>query len=128
MHDIVTLRRQHTEWVIRQNPVTITINRTEKASQGGGFGEVKSEVGPLTVRIFQQASGVPQEVSTLAGVKLVDGAWGLLADSEADVRAGANVQDEFEVPGLGRFRVVGVYAQVMRGKPVGYQAVLERVG
>ena len=125
--DLVALRRQHTKWAIEQNPTTITIHRTEKIDAGGYFEEIESEVGPFTVRIYQYGTWVPQEVSTLAGTKQVDRTWGMLMDYEADVKAGSNVLDEFEVPGLGKFQVLEVYPQVVKGELVGYQVALEKV-
>lgn len=125
--DIVTLRRQHTKWAIQQNPVEITIQRTEKVDMGGYFDEVESEHSPYTVRIFQKGSRIPQEVSTLAGTKQVEAAWGLLADHEAEIKAGTNVLDEFEVTDLGKFQVLAVYPQIVQGQIVGYQADLEKV-
>jgi hypothetical protein len=125
--DMVTLRRQHTSWAIQQNPTTIIIHRTEKVDMGGYFEEKESEVGPFVVRIYQQSSGVPREVSTLAGTKQVDGAWGMLADWQADIKADPNVLDEFEVLGMGRFQVLEVYPQMVNGELVGYQVALEKV-
>ena len=125
--DLVALRRQHTKWAIQQNPVEITIQRTEKVDMGGYFDEVESEHGPYTVRIFQKGSRIPQEVSTLAGTKQVEAAWGLLADHEAEIKAGTNVLDEFEVTDLGKFQVLAVYPQIVQGQIVGYQADLEKV-
>ncbi len=125
--DLVTLRRHHTKWAIQQNPTTITIRRTEKIDMGGYFEEVESEVGPFVVRIYQYGTWAPQEVNTLAGIKQVDRTWGMLMDYEADVKSGPNVMDEFEVPGLGKFQVLEVYPQKVKGKIVGYQVVLERV-
>jgi len=125
--DLVTLRRQHTKWAIQQNPTTITIHRTEKIDMGGYFEEVESEIGPFVVRVYQQGTLIPQEVSTLAGTKQVDRTWGMLMDHEADVKVGSNVLDEFEVPALGKFQVLEVYPQVVKGELVGYQAVLEKV-
>jgi len=125
--DLVTLRRQHTKWAIQQNPTTITIHRTEKIDMGGYFEEVESEVGPFVVRIYQYGTSVPQEVNTLAGTKQVDRTWGMLMDHEADVKAGPNVTDEFEVPGMGRFQVLAVYPQVVKSELVGYQVALEKV-
>lgn len=125
--DLVALRRQHTKWAIEQNPTTITIHRTEKIDMGGYFEEVESEVGPFVVRIYQYGTGIPQEVNTLAGTKQVDKTWGMLMDYEADVKAGSNVLDEFEVPGLGKFQVLEVYPQVVKGELVGYQVTLEKV-
>jgi|SRR5690606_19968559 len=125
--DLVTLRRQHTKWAIEQNPTTITIHRTEKIDIGGYFEEVESEVGPFVVRIYQYGTQVPQEVSTLAGTKQVDRTWGMLMDYEADVKAGPNVLDEFEVADIGKFQVLEVYPQVVKGELVGYQVTLEKV-
>jgi len=125
--DLVSLRRQHVKWAIQQNPTTITIRRTEKIDMGGYFEEVESEVGPFVVRIYQYGTWVPQEVSTLAGTKQVDRTWGMLVDHEADVKAGSNVLDEFEVPGLGKFQVLEVYSQKVKDEIVGYQVTLEKV-
>ncbi|HOV80762.1 MAG TPA: hypothetical protein PK728_11775 [Bacillota bacterium] len=120
------LRAAHAR-AIAENPVQITVQRTEKVDMGGCFDEVASQCGPFTVRIFQQRSGIPQDINTLAGTKQVDKSWGLLADYQADLRAGPNVKDEFDVPGLGHFVVVAVYPQKVQGQIVGYQADLERV-
>ena len=125
--DLVALRRQHTKWAIQQNPTTITIHRTEKIDMGGYFEEVESEVGPLIVRIYQYGTWIPQEVSTLAGTKQVDRTMGMLADWQADIKAGPTVLDKFEVPGIGNFQVLEVYPQVVRGELVGYQVALEKV-
>jgi len=125
--DLVALRRQHVAWAIQQNPVEIIIQRTEKIDMGGYFEEKESEVGPLVVRIYQYGTWVPQEVNTLAGTKQVDRTWGMLMDHEADVKAGSDVLDEFEVLGLGKFQVLEVYPQVVKGELVGYQVTLEKV-
>ncbi|MDI6872275.1 MAG: hypothetical protein QME79_13185 [Bacillota bacterium] len=125
--DLVTLRRRHTAWCIQQNPTMITVQRTEKVAAGGGLSEVKSTKGPFTVRIFQQGGGRPRDVTGLAGAMLVNTGWGLLADHLADLKAGPNVRDEFEVPGIGRFVVRTIYPQVMLGQVVGYQAETEKV-
>ena len=120
------LRRAYKQ-SIAENPTEITVWRTEKVDMGGYFDEVTSARGPFTVRIFQQRSGIPQDIRTLAGTKQVDKSWGLLADYNANLRAGPNVKDEFDVPGLGHFLVVAVYPQKVQGQIVGYQADLERV-
>ncbi|NPV30499.1 MAG: hypothetical protein HPY58_12795 [Firmicutes bacterium] len=112
---------------IAENPTQIAVQRTEKVDMGGYFDEVVSQRGPFTVRIFQQGMRIPQEVASLAGTKQVDKGWGLLADYNADLRAGPNVKDEFDVPGLGHFVVIAVYPQKVQGQIVGYQADLERV-
>ena len=70
---------------------------------------------------------IPIEISTLGGTKQTDRGWGLLAGHEAEIKAGANVLDEFEVDGLGKFQVLAVYPQIIQGQVVGYQADLEKV-
>lgn len=79
------------------------------------------------MRIYQYGTWIPQDVSTLAGTKQVDRTWGMLMDYEADVKAGSDVLDEFEVPGLGKFQVLDAYPQKVKGKIVGYQVILEKV-
>ncbi|MBE3576883.1 MAG: hypothetical protein IMX00_04255 [Limnochordales bacterium] len=125
--DMVALRRQHIAWTIAQNPTTITVQRTERVDRGGYFDEVKTQHGPITVRIFTAGNRIPQEVSGLAGTKQVDRGWALLADERADLRVGPNIKDEFDVPGLGHFLVKAVYPQVVQGQVVGMQADLEKV-
>lgn len=127
MRGVVEALRRAQRQVIAENPVEITITRVEKVERDGAFEEIEDTVGPFTVRVFQRNSGAaPQEVSTLAGTKLVDTRWGLIADHLADIRTGANVKDEFEALGC-RFLVVAVYPQTAFGQVVGYQADLERV-
>jgi hypothetical protein len=124
--DLVNLRRQNILWTIQQNPITITIQRTEKVDMGGYFDEVKSTKGPFIVRIFTEGNRVPVGVSTLAGTKQIDKGWGLLADYNADIKAGPNVLDEFDTP-AGHFIIKAVYPQYLQGELVGYQADLEKV-
>jgi len=124
--DLVALRRQHILWAIQQNPTEITIQRTEKKDMGGYFEEVKSTKGPFTVRIFTEGNRIPLDVSTLAGTKQIDKSWGLLADYNADIKAGPNVLDEFNTP-AGHFIIKAVYPQYVQGQLAGYQADLEKV-
>lgn len=124
--NIVEMRRKHTKWSIKQNPLEININRTERKDAGGYFDNVKSQVGPFVVRLYVTGGGSPQNITTLAGEKQVDRYFGLLADYEADIQAGTTVSDEFEADGM-KFNVKAVYPQKISGKIVGYQCELERV-
>ncbi|MEG3071034.1 MAG: hypothetical protein RQM92_09670 [Candidatus Syntrophopropionicum ammoniitolerans] len=124
--DLVSLRQQHTTWAIQQNPTIIIVNRTEKIDKGGYFEEIKSEAGLYRAHIHPGNAGAAG-VSTLAVLKQLDKTWGMLADWQADIKAGPNVLDEFDVPGLGSFQVVGVFPQKMNGSLVGYQVALEKV-
>jgi len=124
--DMVSLRREHVAWCIQQNPVEITIQRTEKVDMGGYFDEVKSTKGPFIVRIFTEGNRAPVDVSTLAGTKQIDKGWGLLADYNADIKAGPNVLDEFDAL-AGHFIIKAVYPQYVQGQLVCFQADLEKV-
>ena len=123
--DVVAMRRENTLWSIRQNPSDILITRTEKTETEGHFEENTSTVGPFTVRVFKKGVGQPKETSNLGGTGTTDSGWGLIADWQADIKAGTNVKDIFEVPGLGNFAVVSVIPQRIAGQVVAYQADLE---
>lgn len=127
MADLVTLRRNNTIWSINQNPVTITITRTEKVETEGHFADNTSQIGPFTVRLFQANEQDVKTKTQLPGTKMIDAGWGLLADWQSDLRAGPNVRDEFEVPGQGFFVVKSVHPQKIQGQVVGNQVTLERV-
>lgn len=127
--DVMSLletRRRMLTFSIQQNPATITIHRTEKVRQGGGFAEVKTPLDPITVRIFQQKDNVVRVISDVSGLKEKVTDFGMLADHNADIRDGPNVRDEFDVPGLGHFVVVSVTKMLQSGEVVGYQVDLER--
>ena len=126
MSKLVEMRRKHTKWNIEQNPTEILINRTIKERKGGYIDESETDVGPFVVRIYSSNSNSPQTITTLAGEKQVDRHFGMLADCEADIRAGTNVKDEFEANGM-KFVVKAVYPQRVAGEIVGYQCELERV-
>lgn len=120
-------RKEHIKWNIMQNPVEITIQRTQKIRSGGGYNEIESTVGPFTVRLYIGSQKLSEKVTSLAGTKKTDPAWGLLADHNADIKSDPNIIDEFDVPVLGHFIVVTVFPQTVNGEIVGYQADLERV-
>lgn len=126
MSRIVELRRKHTQWSIKQNPSTITINRTIKQKAQGYIDERNIDVGPFVVRIFNAGSSSPQTVTTLAGEKQTDTYFGILADFEADIQASTTTKDEFVVDGI-RYLVKAIYPQKISGEIVGYQGELERV-
>ena len=125
--DNITRRRQQIQWAIAQNPVTVTIHRTEKIETEGHFEEIKTQAGPFSVRIFPKGQRYPKEVSDIAGTKQIDEGWGLLADYQADIKAGPNVLDEFEVSGLGSFKITAIHPQMVMGQIAGYQADIEKV-
>jgi hypothetical protein len=126
MNLIATMKNAQTQ-VISENPVQITIHRTTKEEKDGGFKEHKSNVGPFTVRVYQQKAVNSQESSALVGTKYVSKSWGLLTDYQADVQATPDIRDEFDVEDIGHFRILAVYPQKIQGEIWGYQADLEKV-
>jgi hypothetical protein len=125
--DFVQKRKDHIRWAIEQNPTKITVNRTEKTRSGGGFEENSPALDSIVVRIYTKSSASSKEISDLAGTKQRDVTWSMLADYNADIKAGPNVTDEFDVPGFGHFVIQSVRPQIVKGTIVGYQADLERV-
>ena len=127
MDALGALRAAHRR-MIAENPITITISRTERVEQDGAFAEVMNQHGPYTVRLFQNLSQrSARDVTVTPGTKQTDTRWGLAADDSADLRAGPDVTDEFEAAGVGSFRVTAVYPLMLAGAIYGYQAELERV-
>lgn len=125
MDRIVEMRRRHTMWNIKQNATEIIINRLRKVRSGGGFDEEETTIGPFLVRLYV-TNGSPKEISNLAGQKIVDGHYGLLADYQTDIKADTNTTDKFEIDGT-TFEVKAVFPQSINGEVVGYQCEVERV-
>jgi hypothetical protein len=120
-------RKEHIKWNIMQNPAEITIQRTEKIRAGGGFDELQSTVGPMTVRIYQEGTRGDTIKSDTIGTKKVSSIYALLADEKADIQAGPNVIDRFQAEPHGSFQVKAVHPQIVKGVVCGYQADIERV-
>lgn len=120
-------RKADIRWSISQNPVTISINRTAKIRQGGGFKEVKSTVGPFVVRIFQGRQQQLTTSSEMIGTQSKGRTYSLLAPHDADIRSGTDVLDTFEAPGIGSFKVSEVIQEIVAGQVCGYQVDIERV-
>lgn len=124
--EIGAMRRKHLQWVIQQNPVEVTIKRTEKTKAAGRLEETITEAGPFTVRIFTAKSTSPEKITSLAGEKLVDRSYEMLATSQADLQASSIVKDEFEAFGM-HFIVKTVYPEIVHSEVIGYRCELERV-
>lgn len=127
MSDPVEALRAMQQAKIQENPVQITITRTAKVRQGGGFAEGEPEaVGPLTVRVYQSNTRRNPQVGSLAGTQERQG-WGLMADHTADLKDGPLITDLFEVADIGRFTIKQVRPLKTLGAVYGYQAELEKV-
>jgi len=122
------VRKAHIGWNIRQNPTEITINVTQRMKSGGGFEEVKSQIGPLTVRVFIGSRPPKSEIaSDKAGRKEVSESYSLLADYTANLPSGPDVTQEFDAYPHGHFRITSVHPQIVQNEICGYVAELERV-
>jgi hypothetical protein len=122
------VRKAHIRWNIRQNPIEITIRVTQKVKSDGGFEEVKSQIGPLTVRVFESSHQTQADiVSERAGRKEVSSDYALLADDVANLPSGPDVLQEFDAYPYGKFKVKSVHPQIVQGEICGYLADLERV-
>lgn len=123
---VQALREGH-QRLIAENPVTITVLRTRKVPQDGGFDQVESTGGPYTCRIVLQSTGVPNRVEHLAGIMELDRRWMLLAPHDADLQAGPHVEDRFTVNGE-TWRIKAVYRRTVHGEVASQECELERVG
>ncbi len=126
--NFVEQRKKDVAFTIAENPTEITIEREEYIPAGGGRKKVKSTVGPFRVRIFTQGGKqmAVKVVSGTAGTKRDDDTWAFLADSEADIRAGANVIDEFTIDGI-RFRVTMAIPRYWQGQRTSIDGTLKVV-
>jgi hypothetical protein len=126
--NFVEQRKKDVAFTIAENPTEITIEREEYIPSGGGRKKVKSTVGPFRVRIFTQGGKqmAVKVVSGTAGTKHDDDTWAFLADSEADIRAGANVIDEFTIDGI-RFRVTMAIPRYWQGQRTSIDGTLKVV-
>lgn len=123
------VRKAHIGWNIRQNPTDITIRVTQRVKASGGFEEVKSQIGPLTVRVFVGSRPLKAEtVSERAGRKEVNESYSLLADYMVNLpSSGPDVTQEFDSYPHGKFRITSVHPQIVQNEVCGYVAELERV-
>lgn len=124
--------------LIEENPSDITITRTEKVREGGGFRDVETTVGTVRARLYQEATGRSGSdvLQSTAGLKEIDARWGLLLPPEMTapngstiptaLRAGPNVLDTFETV-LGKFEVLAVYPRQDQGEVWGWAATLQKV-
>ncbi len=123
----VEFARARRRAIIARNPTQIAVHRVEMPVKGGGRDRVESYPGPFTVRIYPLRPMTVQEPASLAGRQQQDRDWSLIADETADLRSGPWVTDEFDVAGLGHFRITDVHPQMVAGQVVGYAAVLEKI-
>jgi len=113
-------------WAISQNPVTVTIERKERALTDGHFAETVREVGSYTVRIFlnRRSKLSPSETSDIGGRTVQTTSFSMLCDASVDVKKEPNITDYVNVPLLGKMEVDNVTPLIVNGQVVGYQVDL----
>jgi len=112
-------------WAIEQNPVDVTIYRTQRVLSEGHYTETTMEVGTYRGRIFLNDRHTPAKLIDEGGRALRSVTWSMLCDASVDVKAGANVVDVVDVPMLGKLKVVNVIPLSVQGEVVGYQVQLQ---
>ena len=80
-------RKADVAFTIAENPVEITIERTEKQPKSGGRKIQKSTLPPVTIRIFHQAGKqiIANTLTTTAGIRQEDRTYGFIAAADADI-------------------------------------------
>lgn len=120
-------RKKDISWSINQNPTVINFTKTIKKPVDGHLEETKDDV-TLTVRIFPQKtydSSINVSTGTI-GTSYQNTAYGMLADSEADLSVDSKNSIEFDCP-YGHMKVKNVYPQIIKGEICGYDCGLEKV-
>lgn len=116
--------------VINQDPVVITLKRTGRVREGGGFKKFQDELGPYTVLIAERGIGAnPQRNVTAVGERASDAGWAMLTGPEVDSLAGGigeEVEETFTAP-HGTFRLRDKRPIRHAGATTGYQFGLEKV-
>lgn len=120
-------RKKHIKWNIARNPTEISFTKTIKRPVDGHFEESTEDV-TLVVRIFPQKtydSSVNVSTGTI-GTSYQNTAYGMLADSEADLSIDSKNSIEFDCL-YGHMKVKNVYPQIVNGEICGYDCGLEKV-
>lgn len=114
--------RKAVDRTIRENPVTVTIEREERVSDGaGGYRVVRRTLPPFQGRLMRPRRPPEDVQEPVAGRRV---RWVLLAPHDADIRAGPDPTDRFEA--LGRRLVVrDVRPLAIMGYVYGHEAVCE---
>lgn len=120
-------RKKDISWSISQNPTKITINKTVKKIIDGHFEEKQGPV-TLMVRIFPQKtydSSINVSSGTI-GTSYQNTAYGMLADSNADLNINSKDSIEFDCA-YGHMKIKNVYPQILKDEICGYDCGLEKV-
>ena len=122
---LVNMRRKHTEWNISQNPSDIVIQRKGQKREAGKIVNVNTVLPFQRMRLYVSGGSENVIVETI-GEKQTDRYYRLLAPWDADIQAGTEVKDTFEIDGE-KYEVKAVHPQSTHGQIVGKQCQIERV-
>lgn len=120
MSVVDTLRKAY-EWLIRENPVSVTLHRTEKIDDGaGGWIPREFELPSFDGRLIPSRVQMQEQTNEAGTLRL--SAWSLLAPWTADLQVG----DTFTANGQ-TFRIRRVVRRKHGGSDYGLQANLEEM-
>lgn len=120
-------RKKDINWCIAQNPIQIKIKQSNKTIVDGHLAKTNGDK-TLTVRIFPQKtydSSITVSSNTI-GTSYQNTAYGMLADSEADLDISSKDSIEFDCM-YGHMKIKNVYPQIINGEICGYDCGLEKV-
>lgn len=123
----VEKRKKDINWCIAQNPIQIKIKQTNKTIVDGHLAKTNGDK-TLTVRIFPQKtydSSITVSSNTI-GTSYQNTAYGMLANSEADLDISSKDSIEFDCM-YGHMKIKNVYPQIINGEICGYDCGLEKV-
>lgn len=118
-------RKRDISWNIAQNPTEISFTRNSKDVVDGHFEEKTANV-TLIVRIYLQKNNDINISSDIKGTSYESAAYGMIADSKANLNIDSRNSIEFDTP-YGHMKIKQVYPQIVMGETCGYQCDLERV-
>lgn len=113
------------DFVIAQNPTTITILRKAYSIVDGAREKTQTTLAAQVILLYP-TKNMANETKVTAGQK-DSSKWNGLAPSTADIRWGDDVEDSFQHPVLGFFRIVSGRPITVASDVNGYWLELERV-
>lgn len=126
----------------------VAIHRSERVRKGGGFEQVETFVGRVLGRVYEEATGRGSSVEQITepGIVHVEPRFGFICETEmsevdpatgdaldpevripTDIRAGAHVEDTFDHPTRGHFKISAILPREDEGVLWGLAATVELV-
>lgn len=121
---LAAIQREAVKKAIEMNPTTVQLKRKEWKPKGSGRELEESTVGSYTILIASSTRRV-DDVNTGGRKAVTD--WVALTESNVDVKWGSNIEDWFEVIGIGKFKVAHARPVSISGQVSGYELQLELI-